>query len=179
MLTNTHAHTRPYKNRLAVVMDDQQEDPEGTYDVQHQYMCSECHQLFNTLEEVLMHQQIHTGQEGEEGEAGEAMAIQGISEYGDSQYQCLECGALLRNPDELLLHQELHMREAGLETEDHGERGRMEGMVEDRKGWICVLKRRGSERWWFVSRMKGRGCLNVEGLDSETHLLNVVFPRTV
>eukprot|EP00063_Salmo_salar_P034153 XP_014008988.1 PREDICTED: zinc finger protein 574-like [Salmo salar] len=100
-------------------MDDQQEDPEGMYDVQHQYMCSECHQLFNTLEEVLMHQQIHTGQEGEEGEAGEAMAIQGISEYGDSQYQCLECGALLRNPDELLLHQELHMREAGLETEDH------------------------------------------------------------
>lgn len=119
-------------------MDDQQEDPEGMYDVQHQYMCSECHQLFNTLEEVLMHQQIHTGQEGEEGEAGEAMAIQGISEYGDSQYQCLECGALLRNPDELLLHQELHMREAGLETEDHGER---EGMVEDRKGWICVLRR--------------------------------------
>uniref|UniRef100_A0A4W5KHR7 Zinc finger protein 526 n=1 Tax=Hucho hucho TaxID=62062 RepID=A0A4W5KHR7_9TELE len=100
-------------------MDDQQEDPEGMYDVQHQYMCSECHQLFNTLEEVLIHQQIHTGQEGEEGEAGEAMAIQGISEYGDSQYQCLECGALLRNPDELLLHQELHMREAGLETEDH------------------------------------------------------------
>uniref|UniRef100_A0AAZ3PHA0 C2H2-type domain-containing protein n=1 Tax=Oncorhynchus tshawytscha TaxID=74940 RepID=A0AAZ3PHA0_ONCTS len=94
-----------------VAMDDQQEDPEGMYDVQHQYMCSECHQLFNTLEEVLMHQQIHTGQEGEEGEAGEAMAIQGISEYGDSQYQCLECGALLRNPDELLLHQELHMRE--------------------------------------------------------------------
>ncbi|XP_038842277.1 zinc finger protein 574 [Salvelinus namaycush] len=100
-------------------MDDQQEDPEGMYDMQHQYMCSECHQLFNTLEEVLMHQQIHTGQEGEEGEAGEAMAIQGISEYGDSQYQCLECGALIRNPDELLLHQELHMREAGLETEDH------------------------------------------------------------
>jgi hypothetical protein len=63
------------------------------------------------------------------------MAIQGISEYGDSQYQCLECGALLRNPDELLLHQELHMREAGLETEDHGER---EGTLE---GWICVLRR--------------------------------------
>ncbi|XP_041708422.1 zinc finger protein 574 [Coregonus clupeaformis] len=100
-------------------MDDQQEDPEGMYDVQHQYMCSECHQLFNTLEEVLVHQQIHTGQEGEEGETGEAMAIQGISEDGESQYQCLECGTLLRNPDELLLHQELHMREAGFETEEH------------------------------------------------------------
>ncbi|XP_019896509.2 zinc finger protein 574 isoform X2 [Esox lucius] len=100
-------------------MDDQQEDSEGLYDVQHQYMCSECHQLFNTLEEVLVHQQIHTGPEGEEEDNGEAMDMQGISEYGESQYQCLECGALLRNPDELLLHQELHMREAGLETEQH------------------------------------------------------------
>ncbi|KAL0985085.1 hypothetical protein UPYG_G00152720 [Umbra pygmaea] len=97
-------------------MDDQQEDPEAQYDIQHQYMCSECQQLFNTLEEVLVHQQIHTGQEGEEEENGEAMDIQ---EYGESQYQCMECGALLRNPDELLLHQELHMREAGLETEQH------------------------------------------------------------
>lgn len=101
-------------------MDDQQEDPEGMY-VQHQYMCSECHQLFNTLEEVLVHQQSHTGLEGEEGETGETMAIQGVSEMRESQYQCLECGALLRNPEELLLHQEMHMREAGMETEQHGE----------------------------------------------------------
>ncbi|KAJ8005219.1 hypothetical protein DPEC_G00144360 [Dallia pectoralis] len=97
-------------------MDDQPEDPEGMYDVHHQYMCSECHQLFNTLEEVLVHQQIHTGPEEDNGEA---MDIQGISEYVESQYQCLECGALLRNSDELLLHQELHMREAGLETVQH------------------------------------------------------------
>ncbi|CAB1333964.1 unnamed protein product [Coregonus sp. 'balchen'] len=118
-------------------MDDQQEDPEGMYDVQHQYMCSECHQLFNTLEEVLVHQQIHTGQEGEEGETGEAMAIQGISEDGESQYQCLECGALLRNPDELLLHQELHMREAGFETEEHDEAG-TEGQVSGPIQYQCL-----------------------------------------
>ncbi|XP_026173226.2 zinc finger protein 574 isoform X2 [Mastacembelus armatus] len=98
----------------------QQEEDEGLY-VAHQYMCSECHQLFNTLEDVLIHQQIHTGQEGEgdcEGEAGEAMAIQSVPEMGHSQhYQCLECGTILVNPEELLQHQEMHMREAGMEVE--------------------------------------------------------------
>ncbi|XP_028837482.1 zinc finger protein 574 isoform X2 [Denticeps clupeoides] len=93
-----------------------QEEPEGLY-VEHQYMCSECHQLFNTLEDVLVHQQSHAGMEAEEGEDGAAQLRQGEVDGGESQYQCLECGALLRNPDELLLHQELHMREAGLEPE--------------------------------------------------------------
>ncbi|XP_048116747.1 zinc finger protein 574 isoform X2 [Alosa alosa] len=87
-------------------MSDQQEEPEEVY-VEHQYMCSECHQLFNTLEEVLLHQQSHTGPEEAEG---------GGPEDGDTSYQCLECGALLRNPEELLLHQEMHMS-AGLEAE--------------------------------------------------------------
>ncbi|XP_040021624.2 uncharacterized protein znf526 [Gasterosteus aculeatus] len=91
----------------------QQEEVEGAY-VEHQYMCSECHQLFNTLEDVLIHQQIHTGQEGD----GEVMAVQGVAEWGETQqYQCLECGALLVNPEELLQHQEMHMREAGMEVE--------------------------------------------------------------
>lgn len=107
---NTHRHRQ-------TAMAEQQEDQEGVY-VEHQYMCSECHQLFNTLEDVLVHQQIHNGLEGE---AGETVAIQGISEMGESQYQCLECGALLVNPDELLLHQEMHMREAGMEVEPQGE----------------------------------------------------------
>lgn len=105
-------------------MAEQQEDAEDVY-VEHQYMCSECHQLFNTLEDVLIHQQIHTGQEGEgEGDIGEAMAIQGVPEMGQSQqYQCLECGALLMNPEELLQHQEMHMREAGMEVEQQGNIG--------------------------------------------------------
>ncbi|XP_042278820.1 zinc finger protein 574 [Thunnus maccoyii] len=99
-------------------MAEQQEEAEGVY-VEHQYMCSECHQLFNTLEDVLVHQQIHTGQEGEgEGEAEEAMTIQGVPEMGQGQqYQCLECGTLLINPEELLQHQEMHMGEAGMEVE--------------------------------------------------------------
>lgn len=101
-------------------MAEQQEEAEGVY-VEHQYMCSECHQLFNTLEDVLVHQQIHTGQEGE-GEMGEAMTIEGVQEMGQTQqYQCLECGTLLVNPEELLQHQEMHMREAGMEVEQHGE----------------------------------------------------------
>lgn len=93
---------------------------EGLY-VQHQYMCSECHQLFNTLEEVLVHQQSHTGPDGEEAEAAVAMVgntdpHQALVAQGESQYQCLECGTLLRNPEELLLHQELHMREGAVEA---------------------------------------------------------------
>ncbi|XP_026875243.2 zinc finger protein 574 isoform X1 [Electrophorus electricus] len=88
-------------------MSDQQEEY-----VEHQYMCSECQQLFGTLEEVLIHQQIHTGAEGEDVEA-----LSSHEESGESQYQCLECGSLLRNSEELLLHQELHMRETGLDVE--------------------------------------------------------------
>lgn len=103
----------------------QQEEAEGVY-VEHQYMCSECHQLFNTLEDVLVHQQIHMGQEGEgegEGEVTEAMTIHGVPEVGQSQqYQCLECGSLLMNPEELLQHQEMHMREVGIEVEQQGMR---------------------------------------------------------
>uniref|UniRef100_A0A3B4AF83 C2H2-type domain-containing protein n=1 Tax=Periophthalmus magnuspinnatus TaxID=409849 RepID=A0A3B4AF83_9GOBI len=77
----------------------------------HQYMCSECHELFNTLEDVLVHQQIHTAPEGEE--AVNAMMVQDIPEVGQNQqYQCLECGTLLVNADELLQHQEMHMRES-------------------------------------------------------------------
>lgn len=105
-------------------MAEQQEEAEGVY-VEHQYMCSECHQLFNTLEDVLIHQQIHTGQEGEgEGEVGEGMTVHGVPEMGHSQqYQCLECGTILMNPEELLQHQEMHMREAGMEVEQQGSTG--------------------------------------------------------
>ncbi|KAJ8287742.1 hypothetical protein COCON_G00004010, partial [Conger conger] len=100
-------------------MSGQQEEADGLY-VQHQYMCSECHQLFNTLEEVLVHQQSHTGLEGEGEEAGAAqLELADAQAMGESQYQCLECGTLLRTPEELLLHQELHMREAGMEAEHH------------------------------------------------------------
>uniref|UniRef100_A0A8C6WJJ8 Zinc finger protein 526 n=1 Tax=Neogobius melanostomus TaxID=47308 RepID=A0A8C6WJJ8_9GOBI len=99
-------------------MAEQQDEAEDVY-VEHQFMCSECHQLFNTLEDVLVHQQIHTASEGEEGiGAVNAMIAQGIPEVGhDQQYQCLECGTLLVNSDELLQHQEMHMREVGAEME--------------------------------------------------------------
>ncbi|XP_007550294.1 zinc finger protein 574 [Poecilia formosa] len=84
-----------------------QEEAEDMY-VEHQYMCSECQQLFGTLEEVLIHQQIHTAQENDAEAAG----------FGQGQhYQCLECGSLLVNAEELLQHQEMHMREAGMEVE--------------------------------------------------------------
>ncbi|KAM9309709.1 uncharacterized protein znf526 isoform 2-T3 [Pholidichthys leucotaenia] len=96
----------------------QQEEAEGMY-MEHQYMCSECHQLFNTLEDVLVHQQIHMGQEGEEQpEVVDALTVQGVPDMEQGQhYQCLECGSLLVNSDELLQHQEMHMREIGMEVE--------------------------------------------------------------
>lgn len=96
----------------------EQQEAEGVY-MEHQFMCSECHQLFGTLEDVLIHQQIHTGQEGEV----EAVTVQGVPEYEQTQhYQCLECGSLLVNSEELLQHQEMHMQDAGMEAEQHGKR---------------------------------------------------------
>ncbi|XP_056142203.1 zinc finger protein 574-like [Lampris incognitus] len=99
-------------------MAEQQEGQESV-SVEHQYMCSECFQLFNTLEDVLVHQQIHNEQEGDaEGEAVETVTFQGFSGMGDNQqYQCLECGVILMNPEALLQHQEMHMSEAGMEVE--------------------------------------------------------------
>lgn len=96
----------------------EQQEAEGVY-TEHQFMCSECHQLFATLEDVLIHQQIHTGQEGEV----EAVTVQGVPELEQAQhYQCLECGSLLVNSEELLQHQEMHMRDAGMEVEQQGKR---------------------------------------------------------
>uniref|UniRef100_A0A8C4TN02 C2H2-type domain-containing protein n=1 Tax=Erpetoichthys calabaricus TaxID=27687 RepID=A0A8C4TN02_ERPCA len=108
--------------------------PSSVY-IQHQYMCSECGQLFNMLEEVLIHQQSHfVGAEVyEDGASGEAedleeensplmeeentegveqVQIAGLAGVHESHYQCLECGQLLMSPDELLQHQELHMKDA-------------------------------------------------------------------
>ncbi|XP_039629087.1 zinc finger protein 420 isoform X2 [Polypterus senegalus] len=108
--------------------------PSSVY-IQHQYMCSECGQLFNMLEEVLIHQQSHfAGAEVyEDGASGEAedleeengplmeeentegveqVQIAGLAGVHESHYQCLECGQLLMSPDELLQHQELHMKDA-------------------------------------------------------------------
>ncbi|XP_063798424.1 zinc finger protein 526-like [Pseudophryne corroboree] len=80
---------------------------------QHQYMCSECGVLYNTLEDVLLHQQNHMGGGVQATvthdvslELGELQSL-----VQDGQYQCLECGQVLLSPDELLHHQEMHMRE--------------------------------------------------------------------
>ncbi|XP_075897082.1 uncharacterized protein znf526 isoform X2 [Nelusetta ayraudi] len=98
-------------------MAEQLMDTEEAY-TEHQFMCSECHQLFNTLEDVLIHQQVHTGQEVE-GEI-QATTVQGVPEDGHvQQFQCLECGSLFVDPEELLQHQEMHMQEAGMEVQQH------------------------------------------------------------
>uniref|UniRef100_A0A670ZY94 Zinc finger protein 526 n=1 Tax=Pseudonaja textilis TaxID=8673 RepID=A0A670ZY94_PSETE len=75
---------------------------------QHQYMCSECGLLYNTLEAVLLHHQSHLG---ESCEVAAAATVAKAESQQDSRYQCLECGCVLCSPDELLAHQEVHPRE--------------------------------------------------------------------
>ncbi|KAM8926982.1 zinc finger protein 574-like [Pelodytes ibericus] len=89
------------------------EDVQSPVVFQHQYMCSECGVLYNTLEDVLLHQQNHLGG-GVQATVSQEVSLelgelQGLVQ--DSQYQCLECGQVLMTPDELLNHQEMHMRE--------------------------------------------------------------------
>ncbi|XP_053567499.1 zinc finger protein 574-like [Bombina bombina] len=89
------------------------EDVETPVVFQHQYMCSECGVLYNTLEDVLLHQQNHFG-EGIQTTLPQDVSVdlndlQGLVE--ERQYQCLECGQVLLSPDELLRHQDMHMRE--------------------------------------------------------------------
>ncbi|XP_043936729.1 zinc finger protein 574-like [Protopterus annectens] len=85
-------------------------DLQTSFYVQHHYMCSECGQLYNTLEEVLVHQQSHIGSQSYEEEEPPTNSPQnaGIQE---NHYQCLECGELLISPDQLLQHQDVHLRE--------------------------------------------------------------------
>lgn len=78
----------------------------------HQYMCSECGTLYNTLAEVLVHQQDHMGDNYNEAEA-EAPSVgsdqlQGVATQ--NHYQCLECGEFVLSPNDLLQHQESHTR---------------------------------------------------------------------
>ncbi|XP_029432355.1 zinc finger protein 526-like [Rhinatrema bivittatum] len=89
------------------------EDIQPSLFFQHQYMCFECGLLYNTLEEVLVHQQNHGGDICQESEEGSALAIdqlQGLALH-NSQYQCLECEQLLVSPEELLQHQEVHLQQ--------------------------------------------------------------------
>ncbi|KAM4650994.1 zinc finger protein 574-like isoform 2-T5 [Discoglossus pictus] len=89
------------------------EDVQSPLVFQHQYMCSECGVLYNTLEDVLLHQQDHLG-EGMQATLPQDVSVE-LTELQslvqESQYQCLECGQVLLSPDELLHHQELHMQE--------------------------------------------------------------------
>ncbi|XP_040832177.1 zinc finger protein 526 [Ochotona curzoniae] len=81
----------------------------------HQFMCSECGSLYNTLEEVLSHQEQHTPAVSEEEapsmeDAGlEPELVQGTEE---GPFQCGECNQIILSPRELLAHQDAHLRES-------------------------------------------------------------------
>ncbi|XP_046933930.1 zinc finger protein 526 isoform X1 [Lynx rufus] len=81
----------------------------------HQFMCSECGSLYNTLEEVLSHQERHVPAVTEE----EALVTQHaglepelMAGTEDGPFQCGECSQLILSPGELLAHQDAHLRES-------------------------------------------------------------------
>ena len=98
-----------------------EESEETVLYIEHRYVCSECNQLYGSLEEVLMHQNSHVPQQHFElvgvADPGVTVAAEAASGTGlyqtlvqESQYQCLECGQLLMSPSQLLEHQELHLK---------------------------------------------------------------------
>lgn len=78
----------------------------------HQFMCSECGGLYNTLEDVLSHQEQHapTAPDAATLATHEASLEPGGLE--DGPFQCCECNQLILSPTELLAHQDAHLRES-------------------------------------------------------------------
>lgn len=92
---------------LAAAMTEESE--ETVLYIEHRYVCSECNQLYGSLEEVLVHQNSHVPQQHFElvgvADPGVTVATEAASGTGlyqtliqESQYQCLECGQLLLPP---------------------------------------------------------------------------------
>ncbi|XP_027993128.2 zinc finger protein 526 [Eptesicus fuscus] len=79
----------------------------------HQFMCSECGSLYNTLEEVISHQDQHVPTVPEE----EALTTQDaglepelVPGTEDGPFQCGECSQLILSRGELLAHQDSHLQ---------------------------------------------------------------------
>ncbi|XP_059522388.1 zinc finger protein 526 isoform X2 [Myotis daubentonii] len=79
----------------------------------HQFMCSECGSLYNTLEEVISHQDQHVPTVTEE----EALTTQDaglepelVPGTGDGPFQCGDCSQLILSRGELLAHQDSHLQ---------------------------------------------------------------------
>lgn len=73
----------------------------------HQFMCSECGSLYNTLEDVLSHQEQHAPAMPE----AITLAVHEV-DLEDGPFQCCECSQLILSPTELLAHQEAHLQES-------------------------------------------------------------------
>ncbi|NXD89001.1 ZN574 protein, partial [Halcyon senegalensis] len=86
--------------------------------LEHRYVCSECSHLSASLEDALLHQQLHLGpSQHHQYELVGLADYQALTVPETSQYQCLECGQLLVSPGQLLEHQEMHIKLLGQETE--------------------------------------------------------------
>lgn len=81
----------------------------------HQFMCSECGSLYNTLEEVISHQEQHvpTGTEEEALTTPDTgLEPELVPGTEDGPFQCGECSQLILSRCELLAHQDTHLRES-------------------------------------------------------------------
>ncbi|XP_020858944.1 zinc finger protein 526 isoform X2 [Phascolarctos cinereus] len=77
--------------------------------LQHQYICSACGLLYDTLEEVFLHQQQHAQPSPEE--LRPASPASG-SLPQDGHFQCLECSELLLSQEALLAHRDAHTQDS-------------------------------------------------------------------
>ncbi|XP_002722350.3 zinc finger protein 526 isoform X1 [Oryctolagus cuniculus] len=80
----------------------------------HQFMCSECGGLYNTLQEVLSHQEQHVLGSEEEALSTQEAGLQPelVPDTEEGPFQCGECSQLILSPGELLAHQDAHLRES-------------------------------------------------------------------
>lgn len=81
----------------------------------HQFMCSECGSLYNTLEEVLAHQEQHlpvVSEEDTQAARDAGLGPELVPGAAEGPFQCGECSQLILSPSELLAHQDAHLQEA-------------------------------------------------------------------
>ncbi|XP_055991892.1 zinc finger protein 526 [Sorex fumeus] len=78
----------------------------------HQFMCSECGSLYNTLEDVLSHQEQHVPATLDTAPLATHEASLEPGSLEDGPFQCCECSQLILSPTELLAHQDAHLRES-------------------------------------------------------------------
>ncbi|KAL1769577.1 zinc finger protein 526 [Sigmodon hispidus] len=107
----------------------------------HQFMCSECGSLYNTLEEVLSHQDQHllTVSEAELLTAHDpGLQPELVPGTGEGPFQCGDCSQLILSPSELLAHQDVHLHESA--SQIHYQCGDCQELFPSPELWVAHRK---------------------------------------